>query len=194
MKHNYFAYFMYVVYLILFFFLGKFLLYSPDRGFLMILSVWFIPPVLMALLPMILVKRSLLRYIMPTLKNPFHIALLSTMHSIAFPVIFSVLLALMASMVRMGFGDMPSFELWGISQTVEVLILEVLCLSGLFAWLTRSVEYHTVWHKIEDNHHRRVRRILLYANMINYILVTIFFVMWQLMIFYQIPEFLWKMV
>lgn len=196
LKHNYFAYFIYCLYVVLFFFIGKFLIYSSsaDVGMLLILSVWFIPPVVFAFIPMIIVKKILLRYVVPSLKNSFSIALLTTMQSIVLPVSYSVLLALLASMIRMGFGDLPNFELWGISQTVGTIILEVCCLAMLFAWVTRSFEYQLVWHKIQDIHYVRARRILLYANIINYILVTIFFIAWQFMIFYQIPEFLWKKI
>ena len=192
MKRNYFAYSVYLLYVILFFFLGKFLLFSSDRGLLIMLAIWFVPPVLFAVIPNILIKKYLLKLLIPKLKNSLRLAFLTTIQSIGLSTVFSALLTILASLVRMGVGDIPTLELWGVSQTFEVLAMEVFCLSGLFAWLTRTVEYHLVWYNIEQQYHIYVKRILLYANIVNYIVIAIFFIIWQFMIFHQIPDFLWQ--
>lgn len=191
MKHNYFAYSMYVLYIVLFFFLGKFLLFSPDRGLLLMVMIWFLPPVLLAFIPNVLIKKILMKRLAPQIKHSFYLSLITTIQTIGLAFIYSFILTMLASLVRMDAGDLPTLELWGISQTFKVLAIEVLSLSGLFAWVTRILEYHLIWHYIDQQFHLHIKRILLYANMVNYIFITVFFVIWQLMIFYQIPECLW---
>ncbi|MBM17436.1 MAG: hypothetical protein CL947_00010 [Epsilonproteobacteria bacterium] len=192
MKRNYFLYVVYILYALIISLVTKTILFTAEGALLVVALVWLIPPIAIALIPIIYIKRFMLRQLIPTITNAGALAVHGTLRSLGLDVIFSLVLAFLASMVRMAVGDIANFELFGTPQTIEVIFIEVCCFIVIFAWLSRMFEYHMIWYKIQKELHKRVKRVLFYANILGYMLITICFIIWQLMIFYQVPEWLWQ--
>ncbi len=196
MKPNTFLYLLYGLYALIAVLLFKYIILTPDGGLLIVIAMWFVPPVIIALIPIIVVKKYLLKYLIPKLSrsNDIKIALHSTLKSIGVPFTYTAVLALFASMLRMVAPERVPLFLGDISQTNSVILVEVAALLMLFAWVNRFVDYHIVWPMIKEANQMLVRRALLYGNMIGYMILTVIFAVWQLMIFYQWPEWLWNMI
>lgn len=187
MKHNFFAYFIYILYAVALG-VGVHFLMTPIGGFLVIGFGWIGMPILMSLIPIIFIKKMFYMSLAPQVKNPFSLALHGSLKSIGLDVLFAISLAFFSSMVVMGAGDMPTFHVLGVAQTLDVVIFEVLSLIVLFAWLSRIVEYHLIWHRIADSARASFKGALFYANIAGFLLLTVCFFVWQIMLVHQIPD------
>ena len=184
---------LYGVYGVMVVFLMHHILFAKDGSLLLTLALWFMPPVIAALVPIMLLKTLFFKLVVSknSIKVSGKIALHSTLVSLGLMTGYTIVLALIASVFRMVSPEV--IVIFSVPQNHVVVIVELVGLLMLFAWVSYLVEYYLTVAPLSlgVNEAFSVKRSLWYCNILGYLMLTCIFVAWQLMIFYQWPMWLW---
>lgn len=188
-KSNVIRNLLYGVYGVMVVFLMHHILFAKDGSLLLTLALWFIPPVIVALVPIMLFKTLFFKLV--GIKTSRQIALHSTLVSLGLMTGYTIVLALIASVFRMVSPEVVI--IFSVPQNHVVVLVELVGLLMLFAWVSYLVEYYLTVAplSLDLNVAFSVKRSLWYCNILGYLILTCIFVAWQLMIFYQWPMWIW---
>lgn len=194
MKQNLFRYILFGLYGFVAVLLVRNILMFPNPIILIKTLMLLVIPIVVALIPVMICKKFLFRAMVPSIskRQAISLSVQTTLASVGLSLLYVVMLSFILPMVRFVSPEVEPLTLFGVTQTGITVLVEVVALLMLFAWFSRTVEYHMVWHQVKEESRQLVRRALLYGNILGYLLLALLFVIWASMILYQWPEWLWN--
>lgn len=184
----------YGIYVIVFIYLFCIGMFFPGGGFLGFVLLWLITPVFFGILPIVYCTKYILTRLLPRLQNLYKIAWIMTLKTIGFDFAYVSLLGLGANLVNFNIQNLSPAILLGFAHTIPIIIVELWVGKILFVLVASRVGQHLMQEEFAGQDEKVVAKLLWRVSIVRCLILAVMCFVWQIMISYGIPEYLWQHV